>query len=107
MDESEGVVWCKAACGQNFHAECIEQWKRSKNGGRVTCPFCRSQWQETDVPAAPAGSLAALKAVAPKIGSYRNVAHLMPQYQAPADASDTNAADAHDDPYEREYAKYN
>jgi len=82
MDMNEGIVWCKAACGQNFHADCIEQWKRSKHGGRVTCPFCRTEWQDEDAPAAaPPGSLAALKASAPKLGSYQNVAHLMPQYQ--------------------------
>jgi hypothetical protein len=105
MEESEGIVWCKAACGQNFHADCMDQWKRSKQGGRVTCPYCRTPWQEGDT--APAGSLAALKAVAPKIGSYRNVAHLMPQYQAPENITEANDDDdGVDDEYEMEYAKY-
>ncbi|EPE31843.1 RING/U-box [Glarea lozoyensis ATCC 20868] len=81
MEEDEGIVWCKAACGQNFHADCIDQWKRSKNGGRVTCPYCRADWQDTDNLAAPPGTLAGLKAIAPKLGSYQNVAHLMSQYQ--------------------------
>ncbi|KAF4628803.1 hypothetical protein G7Y89_g9350 [Cudoniella acicularis] len=78
MEPGEEIVWCKAACGQNFHKECFDQWKRSKNGGHVTCVYCRSEWQE-DVP--NPGSLANLKNMAPKIGRYQNVAHLLPQYQ--------------------------
>lgn len=83
MEPGEDLVWCKAACGQNFHRECFEQWKRSKNGRRVTCVYCRTEWQE-DVPRMGApGGLAALKNIAPKIGHYKNVAHLMPQYSQP------------------------
>jgi hypothetical protein len=78
FEEGEEVVWCKAACGQNFHKECFDQWKKSKNGGQVTCVYCRTEWQEDVL---NPGTLAALKAVAPKIGRYRNVAHLLPQYQ--------------------------
>ena len=77
MDPNENIVWCKASCGQNFHKDCFEQWKRSKNGGRVTCVYCRAEWQEDGVVQkkhAP-GSLASLKESAPKIGSYRNIGH--------------------------------
>ncbi|CAG8953943.1 hypothetical protein HYFRA_00010904 [Hymenoscyphus fraxineus] len=83
MEADEDLVWCKAACGQNFHKECLEQWKRSKHGGQVTCVYCRQPWQE-DVSrtGAPSG-LAALKEIAPKVGHYKNVAHLMPQYSQP------------------------
>ncbi|TVY86831.1 hypothetical protein LAWI1_G005895 [Lachnellula willkommii] len=86
MEPGEDIVWCKAACGQNFHKECFEQWRRSKHGGKVTCVYCRTEWQE-DEPNGPNGpnrpppsSLANLKAMAPKVGSYQNVSHLMPQY---------------------------
>ncbi|KAH8679983.1 hypothetical protein BGZ60DRAFT_241636 [Tricladium varicosporioides] len=78
MEADEEIVWCKAACGQNFHKECFQHWKSSKNGGQVTCVYCRTEWQE-DVP--KPGDLAGLKNIAPKIGNYRNVAHLIPGYQ--------------------------
>jgi hypothetical protein len=82
MDPNENIVWCKASCGQNFHKDCFEQWKRSKNGGRVTCVYCRAEWQEDGAlqkKYAP-GSLASLKESAPKIGSYRNIGD-HPMYQ--------------------------
>jgi hypothetical protein len=78
MNSDEELVWCKASCGQNFHKDCFEQWKMSKHGGRVTCVYCRAQWQEDGVPISkkPApGSLASLKESAPKIGSYRNIGY--------------------------------
>jgi hypothetical protein len=31
-DKSEDIIWCKAACGQNIHRVCFEQWARSKPG---------------------------------------------------------------------------
>jgi hypothetical protein len=77
MSADEDLVWCKAACGQNFHAECFAQWKRSRVGQRVTCVYCRTPWQED---AAPPGSLQGLKETAPKVGRYRNIGHL-PMYQ--------------------------
>jgi hypothetical protein len=68
----EELVWCKASCGQNFHKECFDQWKTSKNGGRVTCVYCRAEWQE----ASPKkGSLAHLVSTAPQVGQYRNIGH--------------------------------
>ena len=45
FEPQEAVVWCKTACGQNIHKQCFEMWARTKTGGKVTCPFCRSQWQ--------------------------------------------------------------
>lgn len=47
--EEEKIVYCKAACGNNIHEVCFSQWKASKNGGTVTCPFCRMPWQGEDV----------------------------------------------------------
>jgi len=44
--EKEEIVYCKAACGNNIHKTCFEQWAASKKGasGGVTCPFCRTPW---------------------------------------------------------------
>jgi hypothetical protein len=45
--EKEEIVFCKAACGNNVHKECFEQWAATKAGQKaeVTCPFCRTPWQ--------------------------------------------------------------
>lgn len=80
MEPGEGIVWCRASCGQNFHKECFDQWKRSKRGGRVTCVYCRAEWQDAGAPKAVPGSLASLKESAPKIGHYKNIGH-HPMYQ--------------------------
>lgn len=85
MEPGEELVWCKAACGQNFHKACFEQWRASKrgSGATVTCVYCRTPWQEDGQPreAQPApGSLASLKQSAPKVGHYKNIGHL-PMYQ--------------------------
>jgi len=86
MDDGEELVWCKAACGQNFHKACFEQWRASKKGGPVTCVYCRTEWQDDGAspqkkaPKPVPGSLASLKETAPKIGSYKNIGHL-PMYQ--------------------------
>lgn len=46
FEEGEETVYCKAACGNNVHAHCFNQWKAAKQGrGGVTCPFCRTPWQ--------------------------------------------------------------
>jgi hypothetical protein len=83
MEASEDLVWCKTSCGQNFHKECFEQWKISRHGGRVTCVYCRAEWQEDGISMQKRpvpGSLASLKESAPKIGRYRNIGnHVMYQ----------------------------
>lgn len=43
-NSDEEVVYCKAACGNNVHKECFQQWAATKQGGSVTCPFCRTPW---------------------------------------------------------------
>jgi hypothetical protein len=43
-DSSEEVVYCKAACGNNIHKACFDQWAATKKGG-IPCPFCRTPWQ--------------------------------------------------------------
>ncbi|KAJ5975917.1 hypothetical protein N7481_009624 [Penicillium waksmanii] len=41
--EEDGLVWCKAQCGVNYHRECIEKWLRS--GHYDSCPTCRKTWR--------------------------------------------------------------
>lgn len=44
--ESEEIVWCKAACGNNIHKHCFEQWAKSqKRMMDVKCVYCRTPWQ--------------------------------------------------------------
>jgi hypothetical protein len=44
----EAVVFCKAACGNNFHSQCLKTWAATKKaaGVTVTCPLCRTPWEE-------------------------------------------------------------
>ncbi|KAF2759768.1 hypothetical protein EJ05DRAFT_308944 [Pseudovirgaria hyperparasitica] len=45
----EKIVWCKAACGNNMHKQCWEQWAATKSSqSSVTCPYCRAIWQQDD-----------------------------------------------------------
>lgn len=38
--ESDEIVWCKAACGNNIHRTCFEQWAKSqKSQQQVRCVF--------------------------------------------------------------------
>ncbi|CAF9932013.1 MAG: hypothetical protein HETSPECPRED_008249 [Heterodermia speciosa] len=43
--ETEDIVWCKAACGNNIHKGCFEQWAKSQKGKEVRCVYCRTPWQ--------------------------------------------------------------
>jgi len=43
FEKGDDVVWCKAACGNNIHRQCFEQWAKSK-AGQVKCVFCRTPW---------------------------------------------------------------
>lgn len=47
-ESGEEIVYCKAACGNNIHADCFKQWEATKRGQKVTCPFCRSAWERSD-----------------------------------------------------------
>jgi hypothetical protein len=40
-------VYCKAACGNNVHKDCMDSWMRARQG-KATCPYCRSIWAEND-----------------------------------------------------------
>ncbi|KAK5132838.1 hypothetical protein LTR08_008554 [Meristemomyces frigidus] len=44
-DSGEAIVYCKAACGNNIHKTCFQQWAATRKGGQVPCPFCRTAWQ--------------------------------------------------------------
>ncbi|KAI9828583.1 MAG: hypothetical protein M1819_006575, partial [Sarea resinae] len=46
--ETESIVWCKAACGNNLHKQCFEQWAKSQRGNVVKCVYCRTPWQWDD-----------------------------------------------------------
>ncbi len=37
--ESEEIVWCKAACGNNIHRTCFEQWAKSQAGKEIRCVY--------------------------------------------------------------------
>ncbi|KAG7004661.1 3'-5' exonuclease [Physcia stellaris] len=43
--DTEDIVWCKAACGNNIHKGCFEQWAKSQKGKEVRCVYCRTPWQ--------------------------------------------------------------
>lgn len=43
--ETEDIVWCRAACGNNLHKDCFEQWARSQAGKEIRCVYCRTPWQ--------------------------------------------------------------
>jgi hypothetical protein len=53
MTDGEAIVWCKASCGNNLHRGCIEMWaatRRQQGSSKVTCPYCRSDWEgDTDM----------------------------------------------------------
>lgn len=43
--ETNELVWCKAACGNNMHKTCFDQWAASQRGQQVRCVYCRTPWQ--------------------------------------------------------------
>jgi len=46
-NSGEKIFYCKAACGNNVHARCFQQWAATKKaqGTAITCPFCRTPWE--------------------------------------------------------------
>ena len=57
------------------------QWRRSKDGEKLTCIHFKADWNETGGNAPLPRGLSALKFLALRVGPPKNVAHLMPQYQ--------------------------
>ena len=43
--EKEELVWCKAACGNNLHKSCFDQWAKSQRGKTLKCVYCRTPWE--------------------------------------------------------------
>lgn len=41
--DADEIIWCKAACGNNVHKSCFQQWAKSKPG-EVRCVYCRTPW---------------------------------------------------------------
>lgn len=37
--ETEDIVWCRAACGNNLHQNCFEQWAKSQAGKEIRCVY--------------------------------------------------------------------
>ncbi|KAK6440943.1 hypothetical protein LTR95_002837 [Oleoguttula sp. CCFEE 5521] len=73
FEEAEEATWCRAACSNNFHTKCFAGW-RNANYGRVTCPLCRSEWEEADAPKPAGASMANVKMPAQHgHGGYYNV----------------------------------
>jgi hypothetical protein len=46
VEGGEAIVWCEAACGQNFHEACLHMWIKAQ--GKGTCPLCRSAWKTAE-----------------------------------------------------------
>ncbi|TVY80483.1 hypothetical protein LSUE1_G004461 [Lachnellula suecica] len=42
------IIWCKAACGQNIHRQCFQQWAKAKPGQTVRCVYCRTPWKHDE-----------------------------------------------------------
>lgn len=53
FEADEAVVYCKAACGNNIHKECMVSWMTA-NHGKATCPLCRTKWADQGVPSGAA-----------------------------------------------------
>ncbi|EGD93955.1 hypothetical protein TESG_01484 [Trichophyton tonsurans CBS 112818] len=49
--ENESIVWCKAACGNNVHQACFQQWVSSQRGNEIRYVYCRTPWEANNVPA--------------------------------------------------------
>ncbi|RYD70479.1 MAG: hypothetical protein EOP84_26640, partial [Verrucomicrobiaceae bacterium] len=48
-DRAQDLTFCRDGCGQNFHEECIDDWKKSQNGP-MKCPMCRKLWKDSPPP---------------------------------------------------------
>ncbi|KAF2002722.1 hypothetical protein P154DRAFT_544375 [Amniculicola lignicola CBS 123094] len=43
FEKGEAIAYCKAACGNNVHQDCMNSWI-TVSRGKATCPYCRSNW---------------------------------------------------------------
>ena len=37
--ETEDIVWCRTACGNNIHQNCFEEWAKSQAGKEIRCVY--------------------------------------------------------------------
>lgn len=72
--KDEKITWCRAACGNNIHEECFNLWAKTKPKDQVTCPYCRSKWED-DKPAKLGGQTETMVDVrmTERTGGYFNV----------------------------------
>jgi hypothetical protein len=46
-DNDDGLVWCRASCGINYHFDCFKRWvPQFEYRRKVTCPSCRRRWSD-------------------------------------------------------------
>ncbi|KAK4549665.1 hypothetical protein LTR36_004966 [Oleoguttula mirabilis] len=77
FEADEEVVWCRAACGNNVHKDCFDQWANTKRSN-VTCPFCRTPWQSANAPKKQKVGVANIDVPSERGGGgYSNVRHLL------------------------------
>jgi Ring finger domain/SWIM zinc finger len=43
-DKRNELTFCRAACGTNFHVDCITRWLKNAATAKKTCPNCRQVW---------------------------------------------------------------
>lgn len=48
FEPDEEIVYCKAACGNNVHKDCMQSWMAAK-AGNATCPYCRAEWEGDEI----------------------------------------------------------
>lgn len=44
----DSIVYCKSACGNNVHKDCMQKWISMSGGGKATCPYCRAKWDTAE-----------------------------------------------------------
>ncbi|KXT16672.1 hypothetical protein AC579_8035 [Pseudocercospora musae] len=74
LEEREGLTWCEAACGNNLHVACFQQWERAKNP--VTGPYCRPHWQTENTGQSEQKAMVTktnMSTAATGVGGYANV----------------------------------
>ena len=60
--EEKEVVWCRARCGVNLHAQCFSEsamisWSEGQNQLESKCPYCQSAWIFPGLPPVPKRSV--------------------------------------------------
>lgn len=77
FEQDEDITYCRAACGNNIHKACFDQWERTKPG-KITCPFCRAPWQAEDAVKNQKVEVANITMPQERqAGGYQNVRHLL------------------------------